>query len=147
MATKPIEPLITDRTINDVRNKTTRGNYNKEDFNRIQHWQIYLRDLLNEYGYYCNISPHEDWVTIDPRQSDVDKLKSDTKALKDTYYSLHEYDLHIGRTNIDYITANNIEKILKDIEYLVESMQSYYVHSGVATANQSRLWSNRFRRY
>lgn len=48
--------------------------------------------------------------------------------------------------NLNYESANNIEKILEDIESLVTSMQNYYVYSGVARSGQRRLWQNRFRR-
>ena len=48
--------------------------------------------------------------------------------------------------NLNYVKANDIEKILTDIEDLIHGMEQYFVYSGVANSGQSRMWQNRFRR-
>ena len=48
---------------------------------------------------------------------------------------------------LTYEQANDIEKILVDIETLVISMQNWFVYSGVSKSGQSRPWQNRFRHF
>lgn len=61
MATRPTEELIIDRTLSDVNNLRTKGNYNATDLNRVEKWCKYLMELLNEYGYYVSIETKTDW--------------------------------------------------------------------------------------
>ena len=46
-----------------------------------------------------------------------------------------------------YEEANDIEKILVDIENLIISMGNWFVYSGVSRSGQNRLWQNRFRHF
>lgn len=149
MATRPLQELITDRTQNDVQQNNAKGNYNISDLNRIGEWQQYIMDLLNENGYYVKVTPKTNWNKYDlPRQSDIDKIKDDTMALKDAYYTYATTPTLVTGVNyVTYVDANDIEKIFYDIEYLVNSMKSYFVYSGVAVSGQTHLWQNRFRRY
>lgn len=132
MATRPSEELITDRTSSDVSQKRTKGNWNTSDLMRIAKWQVYIRDLLNEAGYYVNIQPRMAWNIFDlPRQSQVDKIRSDTMKLKEAYYTF--ISTPTLETGIDYVVfneANDIEKILKDIEILIDNMMESYRYCG-----------------
>lgn len=111
MATRPSEELVIDRTLSDVNLERDKGHYNIEDLNRVREWSIYIRDLLNENGYYVSITPDDEWeMETMPYQSKVDKVKSDVMTLKNAYYTLQEYDLHIGQKTMSYTTANDIEK-------------------------------------
>lgn len=49
--------LITDRTQNDVENKTKKGYYNAEDLNRVTAAMEYLSELLEGYGYQTGYVP------------------------------------------------------------------------------------------
>lgn len=151
MAIRPQSELVTDRTSQDVQRELTKGHLNVEDLNRIGEWQIYIRDLLNEYGYYVNITPKTDFVKSDLTNmtTKITKIKNDLQSLKDAYYVLSTTpDVpSTDRLAINYVELNDIEKILSDIEYLIESMSKYFVYSGVAVSGQSHLWQNRFRRY
>ena len=114
MAIRPDEELIIDRTLRDVELLNTKGNWNIEDLNRIGEWQIYIRDLLNENGYFVKVSPKTDFVKTDLHNmtTNINKIKTDTKALKDAFYTLQEHPLNIGSLSVNYVIANNIEKIL-----------------------------------
>lgn len=48
--------------------------------------------------------------------------------------------------NLTYKRANNIEKVLVDVETLIRAMENWFVYSGVSKSGQNRLWQNRFRR-
>ena len=46
-----------------------------------------------------------------------------------------------------YKKANDIEKVLDEIYYLMWGMKDWYVYSGVANSGQNRLWQHRFRQF
>lgn len=48
---------------------------------------------------------------------------------------------------LDYIKANDIEKILFDIDNHITWIKSYFIKSGVGRAGQTRMAQNYFRRY
>ena len=149
MATRPSEELIIDRTLNDVMQNNAKGNYNISDLNRIKKWQIYLKDIINEKGYY--VSPlviHDDWVITDlPHQSEINDIKNNITKLRNGYFVLRTTP-QTPSTERDYITysdANDIEKIFRDIEFLVNSNDNTHIYSGVANSGQPRIWQARFR--
>ncbi len=152
MATRPIDPLIYDRTLADVRTNTDKGNYNASDLNRIESWMQYLKELLAEYGYYANIQTKTDWVIglgKPNMTTEINRIKTNLQTLKDVFYvrSTTPEVPSTTRVAINYVEANNIEQIINDIEYLINSMSQYFVYSGVSKSGQSHLWQNRFRRY
>ncbi len=139
MATRPIEPLITDRKLSDINNKTHKGNYNASDLNRVETWMEYLKELLNEYGYYVEFTTKTDWeISFGYNMtSNIKRIKENLQNLKDTFYELPSTpDVpSTDRLSINYIEANNIEKIIYDIEYLILKIEpayrfSNYLYSG-----------------
>jgi len=46
-----MESLIYDRTLSDITNLTSKGQYNASDLNRVESWTKYLNDKFNELGY------------------------------------------------------------------------------------------------
>lgn len=135
MATRPLEELITDRTLADIKNKTAKGNFNASDFNRIEEWERYLADLLNEYGYHINIVTKTDWQVGWGREnmfSNIARIKNNLQALKNEYYAFSTTPNVPSPldTSINYIKLNNIEKILIDLNYLIEKMSISFRYSG-----------------
>lgn len=123
MATRPTEELIIDRTLSDVNNLRTKGNYNATDLNRVEKWCKYLMELLSEYGYYVSIVTKTDWeigLGKDRMFSEITRIKTNIQKLKDAFYVLPTTPEvpSVTDVSINYIKANNIEKILKDMEYL-----------------------------
>ena len=55
---------------------------------------------------------------------------------------LRDYELCIGKNDL-----NKIEKILKDIDWIIKGMEKVFVYTGVAGCGQNRIWQQRFRRY
>lgn len=62
MATRPTSELVTDRTLRDVQLLNSKGNYNATDLNRVEEWENYLKELLDEYGYHTSFISKTDWV-------------------------------------------------------------------------------------
>ena len=130
--------LVTDRTQNDVVNRTKKGYYNSEDLNRVGSAMVYLRDRLNDNGYNINIEPETAWTVSDiPTQSDMvyylwclGKLKgamtlpSGTPNAPDTM------------ENLTYTGANNIEKILEAVDDMLTKSIAFLWYSGELYAGE-----------
>jgi hypothetical protein len=114
-------PVVIDRTAIDVINKTEKGFYNHTDLNRVGHNVDYLSGMLNGYGYSVTVTPKKDWTIEDiPRASDMAQYLADLNALKDKFYGMTP--LPESMSKIDYEDANNIEKLLLEIETYINRM-------------------------
>lgn len=106
-----------------------KGAYNAADLNRVGQAIQYLADLLNSYGYSATISPKTDWVISDiPRAADVTQYIADLNTLKNAFYGTTE--LPDSMNNLTVTAANNIEKLLLEIEDYITNMAAAFVYSG-----------------
>lgn len=133
MATRPEEPLVTDRTYQDILQKNTKANYNADVLNRIESWMLYLKELLAEYGYYANIETKIDWeigLGKDKMTSEINRIKNNLQILKDTFYvrSTTPEVPSTTRDAINYVEANNIEKIIVDLDFLINNMADSFIY-------------------
>lgn len=141
---EPTERLIFDRTQQDVLDDTEKGQYNVSDLNRVEIWCRYLADKLTAYGYAVNITTKTNWTQFDKRKaSEMERIRSNIRRIMEGYHYLTSIEPNAEFFN--YVKANNWEKILDEINMLMQSMSQYFVYSGVANAGQPRLWQNRFR--
>lgn len=152
--------LITDRTLEDVNrviyllkqwdsNQITeeekieyfgelKGCYDTSDLNRVGSAMYYIRDRLLEAGYPVKIESRNDWqmyeyVTQDDFKvylSDVERLRSALAVLPTTPETPSPTE------NLDYEKANDIEKILLDVDDLISRMIAAYVYSGEVYAGE-----------
>lgn len=146
------ETPVVDRTANDVKQVENRINNPKGALshtmlNRIEKNSQYLASLLNSYSYNVEIEVKTDWTREDYfRPSDLDRIKRNVTALKDAYYSLPTTpSLVVGKKTINYVDANNLEQIEKDLNELIDYMEREFIYCGVAVCGQSRIWQKRFR--
>lgn len=129
--------LVTDRTQADVNAGNDKGTYNASDLNRVGAAMNYVADRLRAAGYDPHISPKTDWKDedwVDPAAQavylgDLSELRKQFAMMKST----PEVPPRILATGINtndgltYTWANNIEKILEDVDYLLtQSMQSRF---------------------
>lgn len=142
-----IDTLIFDRTQADIDNDTDKSYIAYTDLNRVEGAITYLRELLTKYAYNSTTTEKE-WLISDFRKNeDMDRLRDNINALRKAYPYLESPVTPTMITYEDIEQANDIEEILYKLNYLIESMSSYFVHSGVSNCGQSRMWQNRFRRY
>ncbi len=124
--------LITDRTRADVENRTAKGSYNASDLNRVGAAMDYLAERLRGQGYFPRISPKLDWTEADyPTPSsmgvylaDLRELRSKLKLRSTTPAAPADMEA------LTYQEANNIEKILEDIDRLVTNAAQAWFYSG-----------------
>lgn len=129
--------LVTDRTQADVNAGNDKGTYNASDLNRVGAAMNYVADRLRAAGYDPHINPKTDWKDEDwvdqaaqaVYLGDLAELRKQFSMMKST----PEVPPRILATGINtndgltYTWANNIEKILEDVDYLLtQSMQSRF---------------------
>lgn len=140
-----MDDLIYDRTEADLLNKTDKAYYNYTDINRIEEWCEYLANKLNNYNYTVDIIVKTNWAMTDfPTVSEMERIRGNIDILKERYFAFTEVPDNLNFMGIE--KANAIEKILEEINVILKNMENYFVHSGVASCGQGRLWQQRFRR-
>ena len=131
--------LITDRTQQDVTNRTEKGFYNASDLNRVGAAMVYLRDRLNDNGYDLDISPKTDWREVDaPTESGMTLYLSCLGTLRGALsmpYGTPETPATMK--GLTYTTANNIEKILEAVDSMLAKSISFLYYSGDIYAGEA----------
>lgn len=121
--------LIYDRTQLDIDNDTEKGQYTYTDLNRVESWCEYIANILNSYNYFVHIDVKTDWKESDYHYSeDLERIRQNVYTLKNAYYSFTQIP-----ENLEYMTyekANDIEKILYEINTLIENMISQFYYAG-----------------
>lgn len=117
--------LITDRTAENLSIDDDKGNYNAEDFNRVNTACKELRELMKSVGYSGSGSFKTDWTMYDyPTRKNTDEYLMNIYGLIDDFYKRTEYELPSNMENFNYMAANNIEKALLDIKEVIENIKS-----------------------
>lgn len=124
--------LITDRTQADVINGTEKGYYNASDLNRVGAAVEYLAGRFTTFGYAADVSPKKDWTTDDiPRESDMVKYLAEVEQLRGLIPVLSTTpETPDDMEKLTYTEANNIEQILKDLDFLITNMMQAWFYSG-----------------
>lgn len=109
-----------------------KGAYNATDLNRVGAAVRYVADKLLSCGYLVEVSPKQDWTIEDiPAGEDMALYLRNVAALRSAIAVLPTTpDLPGSMENLDYIKANNIEKILEDLDALLINMASAWFYSG-----------------
>lgn len=140
-----MKKLIFDRTQLDIDNDTEKGQYTYADLNRVESCCRYLADVLNSYSYSVSIITKTNWLESDYHYSeDLERIRQNVNTLKQAYYSFTAIP-----ENLEYMTwqkANDIERILYEIDKILKYMENNFVYAGVAACGQNRIWQQRFRR-
>ena len=135
-----IDTLVTDRNQADVDAGNAKGTYNASDLNRVGSAMNYVADRLKAAGYDPHISPKTDWKDddwVDPADQAV--YLGDLAELRKQFallYSTPEVPPRILATGINtndgltHTWANDIEKILEDIDVLLTNSAQAWFYSG-----------------
>ena len=115
-----------------------KGCYNATDMNRVSTAVQTLAVELNAAGYAVEIMPQSFAETDTVRLSQWRQYLANVQALRDAYYTLAESgQLPDAEDRLDYIGANNIEKVLADIDLLIGWMKSSYRRCGTFRAGNN----------
>lgn len=154
-----IDTLVMDRTKKDVENGTENGYYNYNDLNRVNAAAAYLVEELESAGYSApGFSAQQMWgLSSIPTESGMDEYLSSVKSLRYIIDSLDEKEnvcvVGIGITDggysagnggvqlgpstmswLDFISANDIERILFAVNRSLERLRKSVVPCGAASA-------------
>lgn len=124
-----LDPLITDRTAQDVFTGTQKGLYNVSDIQRINSYIQYLSDVLGLNLTVTEVSLGQA-LTRTQMQSIIDNVN----AIRAVWYVASDTPITPIAVNWDYVKANNIEKILKVLDEFYQSVQIDKLYSGTFRA-------------
>lgn len=141
-----IDTLITDRTQDDVDERNAKGTYNASDLNRVGLAMNYVAERLKSAGYDPHISPKTDWkddewVDLTAQAvylGDLSELRKQFAMMEST----PEVPPRLLATGINtndgltYTWANDIEKILEDIDRLLTNASQAWFYSGDIYASE-----------
>lgn len=108
-----------------------RGAYNYTDYNRVGAAVAELAGMLNANGYAVSVTAKSDW-TEDDNIAGADRAAylADLEALKEVFYGTTA--LPDAWENITFEDANNVEKLLLEIEWNIYCMLASFIYSGEA---------------
>lgn len=130
--------LITDRTAEDVANKTAKGFYNASDLNRVGAAVQYVAERFAAQGYAVAVSPKTDWLASDiPTASDLETYRQNIATLRAPIAVMKSTpETPETMRFLDYIKANNIEQILLDLDTLLTNAALAWYQSGEIYAGE-----------
>lgn len=118
-----------------------KGSYNKGDLNRVGEALNYLRDRLTAAGYITyqtNFTTKTNWTVASiPTADDLTyylKCVSNIRGALTLFANTPPAPIDTGALNID--EANNIEKILLDVEMLINNMLAARFYCGDVFAGE-----------
>ena len=130
--------LITDRTRADVENQTDKGFYNASDLNRVGAAVQYVAERCAAQGYAVAVSPKTDWLASDiPTASELETYRQNIATLR-ALIAVIKSTPETPETMrfLDYIKANDIERILLDLDTLLTNAALAWYQSGEIYAGE-----------
>lgn len=109
-----------------------KGAYNASDLNRVGAAVAYVAGRLNGYGYAVTVNPKQDWTGSDIPTAgqmaaylrDVDTLRGAIAVMNSTPPTPD------SASGLTWREANDIEKILLDVDELLTRMAAAWFYSG-----------------
>ena len=124
-----LDPLITDRTSQDVATRTQKGFYNVSDVQRVNSYVQYLSD-----GLGLNLSVEDVSLGQALTRAQMDDIINNVNAIRAAWYVASDTPQTPIAVNWDYVKANNIEKILLALDEFDQSSQIDKIYSGTFRA-------------
>ena len=130
--------LVTDRTQADVNAGNAKGTYNAEDLNRVGAAMNYVADRLKAAGYDPHISPKTDWKETDyPTPQTMERYLGDLAELRRQFSVMQiTPTVPMDMVNLTYQEANDIERILEDVDSLITNIMAGWFYSGELYAGE-----------
>lgn len=123
--------LILDRTEADVARGTAKGFYNATDLNRVEGAVLELNNILFDAGYPIGVQAKTDWLrTSLPTEEQMIRYLANIQLLQRRFYKGKSVVLPSSMQWLGIIGANDIEKIVKELEEVRQGMVANYVYCG-----------------
>ena len=126
-----IKTLITDRGSGAF--------YNASDLNRVGDAVRYLAKRFTDYGYAVAVSPKADWSESDtPTASQMETYRLNIAHLRAVIAIMASTpETPETMRALNYVKANNIERILQDLDALIANMEQARFFSGDLYAGET----------
>lgn len=124
-----LDPLITDRTSQDVAQRTQKGFYNVSDVTRVNSYIEYLSDVLD-----LNLSVTGVSLGQALTRAQMDDIINNVNSIRAVWYVASDTPQTPIAVNWDYVKANNIEKILLALDEFYQSVSIDKIYSGTFRA-------------
>lgn len=124
-----LNPLITDRTAQDVAMGTQKGFYSVSDVQRVNSYIEYLSDELDLNLTVTNVSLGQALT-----RAQMDAILNNINAIRAAWYIASDTPQTPIAVNWDYVKANNVEKILLALDEFYQSVQIDKLYSGTFCA-------------
>ena len=134
-----IKTLIIDRTAADVSSGTDKGYYNATDLNRVGAAVKYIAERFTGYGYAVTVNPKTDWTEDNvPTRKQLETYRRNIAELRRqlTVMAATPETPETMRA-LNYVKANNIERILQDLDTLITNMEQAWFFSGDLYAGET----------
>lgn len=107
-------------------NKLERGLVTHNTLNRIEEKQTELRTLLRQAGYYMGELVTKQWTVSDIfRKDDFERIIKNTDALRKAFFTYTDTP-NTPNAKYHYENFNDLEKILDDLERMIDGMKNLY---------------------
>lgn len=115
-----------------------KGAYNASDLNRVGAAVAYVAGRLTGYGYVASVSPRQDWQVADiPSQESMTAYLADVAALRAALtVAAGTPEVPEDMERLTWKEANDIEKILVDVDELLTRMAAAWFYSGELYAGE-----------
>lgn len=124
-----LDPLITDRTSQDVATRTKKGYYNVEDIRRVNSYIQYLSDELG-----LNLTVNDVVLGQSLTKNEMQAIINNVNAIRVAWYVAKDTPQTPLPFNWNFTKANDIEKILKALDEFYQSAQIDKLYSGTFRA-------------
>ena len=115
-----------------------KGAYNASDLNRVGAAVAYVAGRLTGYGYVVSVSPRQDWQGADiPTPESMTAYLADVAALRAPLtVAAGTPEVPEDMEQLTWKEANDIEKILVDVDELLTRMAAAWFYSGELYAGE-----------
>ncbi|MFR1051479.1 MAG: hypothetical protein ACLSE7_07090 [Lachnospirales bacterium] len=115
-----------------VTNRTAGVCYNASDLNRVGSAVQYVAGILSGYGYTVPVTGRTNWAVGEiPTQADMSAYLADLTALRGAVAVMSTTPAVPGSMSLlTYQEANDIEKILQDVDELITKMAAAWFYCG-----------------
>jgi hypothetical protein len=119
-----------DLTEEDIR-ILERGTLTINTLNRIEEKQEELKNLFAEDFYFSEAMEHKSWTYTDYfKKSDFDRISKNLDSLKEAYFTYASTPDTPNNNYTKFETINDIEKILYDLDIMINDVKSNYRECG-----------------
>lgn len=125
--------LVTDRTQADVLAKNDKGTYQVADIDRVEKATGEVANKLTALGYPVTITIRRNWTYRDiPDIGEMTRYLGNVKKCVTQFHAVPGVALPASMDGLNYVGANNIEKVLGGLDEMATALPQYYRRCGAA---------------